>query len=104
VSLHRALIDLEGRRFGFRIIVSEIHRIDGSIRYAYYVLDSENRLVQGFDNSPDVTAIKQRYGVDWKSHIHDEVPHQHDANHSLALTQDVITFEMFIEWLNSNLA
>ncbi len=35
VSLNRALLDLEGQWVRYRIIVSEIHRADGSFRYAY---------------------------------------------------------------------
>lgn len=98
VGLRRALIDLEGQWDKYRVIVSEIHRADGTVRYAYYVLDSENRLLHGFDNSPDTLAIKLRYGVDWKSHLHEEIPHRHDANRNLVLTTPM-TFEAFIEWL-----
>ena len=36
----RSLIDFEGRWSVYRIIVSEIHVADGSVRYAYYVLDT----------------------------------------------------------------
>jgi hypothetical protein len=102
VGLHRALIDLEGQGSRYRIIVSEVHRADGSVRYAYYVLDSDNRLVYGFDNSPDTLAIKLKYGVDWKSHLHEETPHQHDASGNLMLTTDPMTFQMFIDWLTRN--
>ena len=79
-SLHRALIDLEAQWLDYRIIISEIHRADGSWRYAYYILNQDNKLVQGFDNSPDITAVKQKYKTKWKSHIHEEIPHQHDTN------------------------
>ncbi len=63
----RAIIDLEGYWKGCRIIVSEIHRADRNIRYAYYVLDRYNKVVNAFDNSPDILAIKQKYGSNWKS-------------------------------------
>jgi hypothetical protein len=99
VSLQRALIDLEGQWGDYRVVVSEIHRANGSVRYAYYVLDGENQLVHGFDNSPDTLAVRLRYGVDWKSHFHEEVPHQHDADRNLALTMAPMTFDIFIEWL-----
>jgi hypothetical protein len=103
VSLRRALIDLEGQWGSYRTIVSEVHRTDGSVRYAYYLLDRENRLVHGFDNSPDTLAVKLQYGVDWKSHFHEEVPHQHDANRNLALTPVPMTFDAFIEWLTESI-
>jgi hypothetical protein len=103
VSLNRALIDLEGQWFGYRIVVSEIHRADSSMRYAYYVLGNDNQLVHGFDNSPDARAIRQRYKARWKSHIHEEVPHRHDANRNLVLTPEPMTFEAFVEWITQNL-
>jgi hypothetical protein len=87
VSLHRALIDLEGRWKDCRVILSEIHRDDLSVRYAYYVLDNEGGLIHGFDNSPDTQAIRLKYGAKWKQHLHEEIPHQHDANRKLALTR-----------------
>jgi len=58
VSLNRALIDLEGQWGRYRIIVSEIHRADGNIRYAYYVLNESDQLLHGFDNSPDTLVVK----------------------------------------------
>ena len=103
VSLSRALIDLEGKRDNYRIIVSEIHRANGTVRYAYYVLDSQNRLLRGFDNSPDTQVVKLRYGIDWKPHLHEEIPHQHDANQNLILTTETMTFNIFVEWLTHNL-
>ena len=102
-SLSRALIDLEGQWREYRIIISEIHRADNRVRYADYVLDSDNRLVHGFDNSPDILAIKVKYDAEWKSHLHEEIPHQHDKNQNLTLTSTPMTFEIFIEWMNKNL-
>lgn len=103
-SLHRALIDLEGRWQDYRIILSEIHRIDQSVRYAYYVLDNEGGLIHGFDNSPDNQAIRLKYGLKWKQHLHEEIPHQHDADRNLTLMPVPMTFETFADWLTSNLA
>jgi hypothetical protein len=102
-SLNRALIDLEGQWKEYRIIVSEIHRADNRVRYAYYLLDSNNQLVHGFDNSPDIFAIKLKYGAEWKSHLHEEVPHQHDKNQNLTLTSIPMTVETFFEWVSRNL-
>ena len=62
ISKVRAIIDVEGGWAEYRIIVSEIHRAEKEVRYAYYVLDSQNRVIHAFDNSPDNIAIKQRYG------------------------------------------
>jgi len=103
VSWKRAIIDLEGYWKDYRIIVSEIHRSDQEMRYAYYVLDANGKVVHAFDNSPDNKAIKQKYGTDWKSYIREEVPHQHDAQDNLTLTPMPMTFEIFVKWIKENL-
>ena len=55
-----------------------------------YVLNAENRLVPGFDNSPDIRASKQRYGTDYRQHLHERVPHQHSSEDTLTLTEPKI--------------
>ncbi|MEE4356478.1 MAG: hypothetical protein V2I97_08410 [Desulfococcaceae bacterium] len=102
-SRQRAIIDFEGNWKEYRIIVSEIHRINRRIRYAYYVLDKHHAIVHAFDNSPDNKAIKQKYGSDWKCHIYEEVSHQHDSENKLSLTELPITFEAFVQWAEENL-
>lgn len=99
----RDLVNLEGKWRDYRVIIQEIHRADGSIRYSYYVLDKNNRLVCGFDNSPDRSAIQLRYGLDWPAHQHEEIPHQHEANRKVTLTTTPMTFEIFVEWMKDNL-
>jgi hypothetical protein len=99
----RALVNFEGKWREYRVTVQEIHRADGSMRYSYYILNKNNRLVCGFDNSPDRSAIQLRYGLDWIAHQHEEIPHQHDANHKVTLTATPMTFETFVEWLRGNL-
>jgi hypothetical protein len=98
----RALIDLEGWWGPYRVIVSEIHLADGGVRYAYYVLDAEDHLVQGFDNSPDIRAIKLRYGKDYRQHLQERVPHQHSAEDALSLTEPM-SLDAFIAWLKAKL-
>jgi len=98
----RALIDLEGWWGPYRIIISEIILPEGDIRYAYYVLDVQDRLVQGFDNTPDVRAIKQCYGRDYGDHLGELTPHQHDAHGTLTLTE-MMNLDRFIAWLQANL-
>ena len=95
------LIDLEGTWQTYRIIITEVHRTDGAIRYSYYVLDKNNQLVQDFDNHRDKYAIKLKYGEKWQAHQDEEVPHQHNAQRQVTLTS-FMTFDMFIAWLNSH--
>ena len=72
----RSLIDFEGLWGIYRIIISEIHVADGSVRYAYYVLDAEN--------------------------LHERVPHQHSSEDALTLTEPM-NFDAFMAWLTSHL-
>lgn len=99
IGYSHAILDLEGRWRQYRIIIAEIHRQDGSWRYAYYVLDSENEIVHAFDNSPDISAVKQKYGSDWKSRFHEEIPHEHDGEGNILLSPTLLSFEAFISWL-----
>ncbi len=59
-------------------------------------------LVQGFDNSPDIRAIKLRYGKDYRQHLQERVPHQHSADDALTLTEPM-NIDAFIAWLKANL-
>lgn len=102
-SQSRAILDFEGEWGEYRIIVSEIHRTQRSVRYAYYVLNQQNEVIHAFDNSPDNLAIKLRYHQDWKSHLHEEIPHQHDMDGNLSLTASDMTFEQFVQWLKEHL-
>ncbi len=103
IGKNRAIIDLQGNWKEYRIIVSEIHRINRGVRYAYYVLDQDNKVVNAFDNSTDVLAIKQKYGSNWKSNINAEIPHQHDSEGNITLTPVPVNFKIFMKWLNENL-
>jgi hypothetical protein len=100
IGLTHALLDFEAQWLDYRIIVSEIHRANGQIRYAYYVLSHDNRLIHGFDNSRDVQVVKLRHGEDWKDHLQEEIPHQHDGNGEITLT-DHLSFPEFAEWIRT---
>ena len=102
-SQSRAILDFEDTCGEYRIIVSEIHRAQRPVRYAYYVLNQQNQLVHAVDNSPDNLAIKLRYHQDWKAHLHEEIPHQHDADGNISLTATAMTCEWFFEWLQEQM-
>jgi hypothetical protein len=102
VNEKRALIKFEGQWQKYRLVISEVHRPDGTRRYTYYVLNRNNKHIHRFDNAGDKKAIKLRYGPNWKSHQHTEIPHQHNAHGQITLTE-VMTFETFIQWLKDNL-
>ena len=100
----RAVLKFEGAWQQYRIVVSEIHRSDNTVRYAYYVLGKRNQHIHRFDNSSDKRAIRLRYGADWVNHQHEEIPHRHNAQGDVVLTSVPMTFALFIEWVIDSLA
>ena len=99
---NRAFVELEGWWRDYRIIVSEIHRKDGTVRYAYYVFDENWRKIHGFDNSADNDALHQKYGPVSTAHLHEELPHQHTSDGDICLTEGM-DFEGFMGWVQANL-
>jgi hypothetical protein len=86
----------------YRIHFREIWRMDGSRKYAYYVLHS-SKVVVGFDNASDLRALRLKYGENYIHHRLELIPHRHTAN-----KQDVeLTPEMncaaLILWLKQHL-
>jgi hypothetical protein len=98
----RAFVELEGWRNRYRVIVSEIHRSDASVRYAYLVFDADWHLQHGFDNSADREALRTRYGADWTLHLYEETPHYHAPNGQIQVTKPM-DFDSFLIWLKENL-
>lgn len=98
----RAFIYLEGKWQDYRVMVSEIHRRDGSVRYGYYVLDKDDQQVVGFDNSSDATARRLKYGPAASTHLHEELSHQHTPDGDIRLTE-MMDFEGFLAWVEKNL-
>lgn len=97
-----AVLELQGNWGNFRVIISEIHRCDKTIKYSYYLLDQHNEVITGFDNSADNLVLRLRYGSDWTAHLHEELPHQHTPDGNIRLTEWV-DFEGFLAWVEGNL-
>jgi hypothetical protein len=96
------LIDLEGTWHTYRVLITVVYRSDGSIRYSYYVLEENNRLLYGFDNHRDKYALKLKYTEQWAAHRDEEIPHRHDAQRQVALT-DFMTVDMIVAWLETHI-
>ncbi len=71
----RAILTIEGRFDGYRVVLKEVVNPQRR-RYAYYVLQGE-RVILGFDNHVDRTALRMKYGDDYTAHIFDLIPHRH---------------------------
>lgn len=71
----RAILAIEGRWAEYRVLIKEVVSPQRR-RYAYYVLHGE-RVILGFDNHADRTALRLKYGENYADHIFDLVPHRH---------------------------
>ncbi|MDM8526845.1 hypothetical protein QUF58_01425 [Anaerolineales bacterium HSG24] len=103
IDMHRAIIDIEATWQKYRVVIQEIHRPDNTIRYSYYLFTEDNQLKHGFDNSCDRKAIRLKYGETWREHLQAEIPHQHDHNRQVTLTDEPMTYEKFVVWLTQYL-
>lgn len=101
IETDRAILSIDGRLGKYRIVIKEVVNPQRR-RYAYYVLEEE-RVVLGFDNHPDRTALRLRFGDYYTAHIHDLVPHRHGPDKaSTFLTEpwDAIRFLQGLENLS----
>ena len=102
VTPERAILRVDGYFGPYRVCIVEILSRERR-EYRYYVLEG-NRVVAGFDNAPDVRALKERYGDLYRQHMGEAIPHVHWENKTrLELTED-ITLSDFLEWLRTNLS
>lgn len=101
-SQKRYLLKIEGYYQNFCIKISEI--IDTQKRkYSYYILKG-NEIIAGFDNAADPHAIRQKYGVDFKEHLLENIPHYHDrGKKELKVLDKETTYYIFFKWLKENL-
>ena len=68
----------------------------------YYVFDG-TYIVAGFDNHADLSAIRLRYGAEWKQHRYEPISHLHLENKTkLELTEEM-TCQQFLTWMELNL-
>ena len=47
--------------------------------YRYYVFDG-TYIIAGFNNHADLSAIRLRYGAEWRRHRYEPIPHLHLKN------------------------
>lgn len=101
-SQKRHLLKIEGYYQNFRIKISEV--IDAQKRkYSYYVL-KDNYVTAGFDNAADPHVIRQKYGVDFKTHLLENIPHYHGSGKKeLKILDKETTYYAFFQWLTENL-
>ena len=97
----RAILRLEARYGGYRIVVTEL--MDSRTRkYRYYAL-RDNIVEVGFDNSPDPRALRLKYGRIGEHHAGEFIPHVHLANKTDTRLTDELSFHDFVAWLTQHL-
>jgi hypothetical protein len=98
----RALLKLTARYGDFDLYISDIVFPDGSHKYAYYVLQQQ-KVISGFDNAPDPEVLKLKYGAEYTQHRLESIPHVHGTDKTHALLTDIMDFEQFLAWVQTNL-
>lgn len=95
----RAILTVDGRFRQHRIVIKETVSFNMR-RYAYYVLMGD-RVIWGFDNHPDRTALRLRYGDNFLAHIHELIPHQHGLDKQNVSLTEPWTANQFLNELDN---
>jgi hypothetical protein len=95
-----AILDVECVYHTFRVIISEIIET-GKRKYAYLLLDTSNDVVVIFDNSPDWKVAQLKYGVDYRTHCREWIPHQHSYKRQEINLTTEMTLTDFLTWIEN---
>lgn len=98
----RAILELRGRQGKYTVRIVEIIKPAGR-EYRYYVFDG-TYIVAGFNNHADLSAIRLRYGRDWKQHRNEAIPHLHAENKTKLELTDEMTCQEFLTWVQTHLS
>ena len=101
VTSRRAILELRGTWERYTVRLVEIVTPDGR-EYRYYVFDGAY-IVAGFDNHADLSAIRFRYGAEWKQHRYEPIPHLHLENKAKLELTGEMTWQQFLTWMELNL-
>lgn len=98
-SVKRALLKISGNFRKFKVRITEVVDEDKR-KYAYYLIKNDFVII-GFDNAPDIRALKIKYGEDYGHHHDERIPHFHGKRkESTELTKE-ISFKEFMENIKS---
>lgn len=98
----RAILEMRGNYGAYRIQLREVWRVDGSRKYAYYVLH-QSKIIAGFDNASDTRALQLKYGPDFSDHRFELIPHRHTADKQTVELTNEMDCSSFISWLKQSL-
>jgi len=75
--------------------------MENEIRRHFNEIINKDLVVIGFDNAPDIRALKIKYGKDYVHHLEERIPHFHGkGKKSTELTKE-IGFREFMEKVKS---
>jgi hypothetical protein len=100
-SSKRAVLNLECKYKTYRIVIREIITSTGRI-YSYYIL-SEAKVIYGFDNAADATALRLKYAENVRYHQSELTPHCHTEGKQMLMLTEEYTCQKFFEWIHTNL-
>lgn len=101
ISPERAILRINATYKQYRIFATELKSPEYR-KYNYYVLEVDF-VVAGFDNSPDVRAVRMKYSKLPESNADRLVPHAHFENKTVLKLTEELYFSDFIEWMQDNL-
>ena len=100
-SIKRSLLNLECKYKTYRIVIREVITSTSRI-YSYYIL-SETKIIYGFDNAPDATALRLKYAENARYHQGKLTPHCHTEDKQMLILTEEYNCQKFFEWILANL-
>ena len=94
-SVKRALLKLSGNFGKLKVRITEVIDVDKR-KYAYYLINID-LVVIGFDNAPDINALKLKYDKDYVHHLDERIPHFHGKGKKNTKLTKEISFKEFLE-------
>ena len=98
-SVKRALLKISGNFRNFKIRITEVVDEDKR-KYAYYLINNDFVII-GFDNAPDIRALKIKYGKDYVQHHDERIPHCHGKGKERIELTKQISFKEFLKRVKS---
>lgn len=98
VTPNRSILQIRGKRNGWDVWLKEIFAPSRKL-YSYYLLRSGS-VVVGFDNYPDLPALKMKFGKDYRRRLDVPVPHCHGKGKKTVTLTSEFSAEEFLETLD----
>ncbi len=71
--------------------------MENEVRRHFDEIINVDLVVIGFDNAPDINALKMKYGKDYVHHLDERIPHFHGKGKKNTELTNEISFKEFLE-------